>query len=70
MSDAQIIETIDMILDGRALRSKPRMHRENGAFAVYANVYNADGMGFQDTMLACFDDVNTAVRIKNLLAFQ
>jgi hypothetical protein len=69
MSIAQIVEVVSLIIDSRTVVGNAYISREPGSrtYEVRARLCNHDGIGCKDTLLAAFDDSDTAVQVKNAI---
>ena len=69
MTIDQIIDTINLIIDGRTIVGRVYITREPGTktYEVRAFLMNKDGIGRKDTLLAGFDSAVTAIQVRNEL---
>jgi hypothetical protein len=67
MNATQIIEVVKLVIDGRKMASKVGISRDpvDNMHDLYATLYNADGFGKKEVLLASLESSSLAVEVRN-----
>jgi hypothetical protein len=69
MNATQIIEIVKLIIGNRKMAGNVVISREPGTSShdLYVTLYNEDGIGKRETLLASLESVKVAVEVRNRL---